>query len=59
MEDLDTYSAPINEVNVTTNNLLERGLMEKREFEKVHEGTGALRERQRRLRNICRENGDR
>lgn len=59
MEDLDTYDAPINQVNVTANNLLQRSLMDKQTFEKVHKETGALMERQKRLKTICRENGDR
>ena len=59
MEDLDSYNAPIKEVNTTTNNLLERGLIDKTTFAKVYEETGALMERQRRLKGLNRENGDR
>ncbi|KAJ7378480.1 hypothetical protein OS493_023015 [Desmophyllum pertusum] len=59
MEDLDTYDAPIHQVNVTANNLLQRSLMDKQTFENVHKETGALMERQKRLKTICRENGDR
>ena len=59
MEDQDSYNTPIKQVNATTNNLLERGLIDKATFAKVHEETGALMERQRRLRALSRENGDR
>lgn len=59
MDDLDSYSAPIKQVNATTNNLLDTGLIDKATFAKVHEETGALMERQRRLKVFCRENGDR
>lgn len=59
MEDLDSYNASIKEVNDTTNNLSERGLIDKATFAKVREETGALMERQRRLKGLSRENGDR
>lgn len=59
MEDLDSYNAPIKQVNATTNNLLDRGLIDKATFAKVHEETGALMERQSRLKGLSRENGDR
>ncbi|XP_020600932.1 cingulin-like [Orbicella faveolata] len=59
MEDLDSYNAPIKQVNATTNNLLDRGLIDEATFAKVHEETGALMERQRRLKGLSRENGDR
>ena len=59
MEDLDSYNASIKEVNDTTNNLSERCLIDKATFAKVREETGALMERQRRLKGLSRENGDR
>lgn len=59
MEDLDSYNVPIKQVNATTNNLLVRGLIDKATFAKFHEETGALMERQRRLKGLSRENGDR
>ena len=59
MEDLDSYNASIKEVNDTTNNLSERGLIDKATFAKVREETGALVERQRKLKGLSRENGDR
>ena len=59
MEDLDSYDTTIIQVNVTARHLLEKGSIEKDTFEKVHKETGALRERQKRLKNMCRENGDR
>jgi len=59
MEDLDSYKAPIKQVNATTNNLLDRRLIDEAMFAKVHEETGTLMERQRRLKGLNRENGDR
>lgn len=59
MEDLDSFSTPINQVNDSANKLLERGLMDKGLYAKVQKETGALKERQRLLRNTCRESGDR
>ena len=59
MEDLDSYNASIKEVNDTTNNFSERGLIDKATFAKVREETGALMDRQRRLKGLSRENGDR
>lgn len=59
MEDLDSYNAPIKQVNATTNNLLDRGLINKGTFAKFHEETGALMERQKRLKGLSREKGDR
>jgi len=59
MEDLDSYKAPIKQVNATTTNLLDRGLIDEATFAKVLEETGALMESQRRLKGLNRENGDR
>jgi len=59
MEDLDSYNVSIKEVNDTTSNLSERGLIDKATFAKVREETGALMERQRSLKGLSRENGDR
>lgn len=59
MDDIESYDNKIIEVNVSMQNLLERGLIEKEKFEKVHKETGGLREKQKRLRKMCREYGDR
>ncbi|PFX29130.1 hypothetical protein AWC38_SpisGene6104 [Stylophora pistillata] len=59
MDDIESYDNKIIEVNVSMQNLLERGLIEKEKFEKVHKETGGLREKQKRLRKMCSEYGDR
>ena len=59
MEDLDSCDGPINQIFDTTNNLLEKQLVDRQTFTTIQKKTGALSERQEQLKNTCRENGDR
>ena len=58
MEDLDSYDEPINQVRDTTSNLLEKQLVDRQTFSAIQKKTGALSERQKQMKNACRENGD-
>jgi len=58
MEDLDSYDEPINQVRDTTSNLLEKQLVDRQTFSAIQKKTGALNERQKQMKNACRENGD-
>lgn len=59
MDDIGSYESEIIEVNVSARSLLERGSIEKGKFEEVHKETDSLREKQKQLKKMCRENGDR
>lgn len=59
MDDIGSYDSEIIEVNVSARSLLERGSIEKGKFEEVHKETDSLREKQKQLKKMCRENGDR
>lgn len=59
MDDIGSYDSEIIEVNVLARSLLERGSIKKGKFEEVHKETDSLREKQKQLKKMCRENGDR
>lgn len=59
MDDIGSYDSEIIEVNVSARSLLERDSIEKGKFEEVHKETDSLREKQEKLKKMCRENGDR
>ena len=59
MEDLESYDELINQVRHTTDNLLEKNLIDRQTCTAIDKKTGVLIERQQQLKNSCRENEDR